>query len=167
MILTKNAILEEIKRGRIKIVPFNKKNIGPASIDLTLDNKFRLFKKRGEIILSEKTNYKLLSSKIIAKELILAPGDFALGITKERISLPANICGFLTGRSRFARLGLVVHSTASFVHPGINNKQVLEMHNLGKHTLKIPAGTKICQLILLRAEGKAKYEGIFKNQVNL
>ena len=167
MILTKDIILSEIKKGRIKIVPFNQKNIGPASIDLTLDNKFRIFKERRKITLSEKTDCKAFSKKVVSKELVLHPGDFALGITKEKISLPENICGFLTGRSRFARLGLVVHSTASFVHPGINNKQVLEMHNLGKHTLKIPAGTKICQLILLRAEGKAKYEGIFKNQVNL
>ncbi|MBW2979221.1 dCTP deaminase [Candidatus Woesearchaeota archaeon] len=167
MILTKDIILSEIKKGRIKIVPFNQKNIGPASIDLTLDNKFRIFKKERKTTLSEKTDCKAFSKKVVSKELVLHPGDFALGITREKISLPENICGFLTGRSRFARLGLVVHSTAAFVHPGINNKQVLEMQNLGKLILRIPAGTRICQLILARTEGKAKYIGKFKKQESI
>ena len=43
MILSKSKILEEIKNKRIKITPFKKNQLGPASIDLTLDNQFRIF----------------------------------------------------------------------------------------------------------------------------
>ena len=111
MILTRDIILKEIEEKKIKIEPLNKKNIGPASIDLTLSNEFRVFDIHKEVKLSERLDYSKYSRKVCLKELVLKPGDFALGITREKITLPLNVCGFLTGRSRFARLGLVVHST--------------------------------------------------------
>lgn len=36
MILTHDKILEEIKKGNIKIEPFNKTLVGAGSVDLTL-----------------------------------------------------------------------------------------------------------------------------------
>lgn len=87
-----------------------------------------------------------------------------MGITKERIKLGENICGWLEGRSRFARLGLLVHISAGFMQPGINNQQVLEIVNLGHRPLRLHAGTKICQFIFQTTKGKAKYEGKFKGQ---
>lgn len=165
MILTKEVILREIKKGRIKITPFKKANIGPASIDLTLDSKFRILKPEvEEIILDEKTDYKKYTKLITAGRIILKPGDFMLGITKETIRLPENICGWLGGRSRFARLGLLVHATASFVHPGISNRQVLEISNISPTNLVLKAGTRICQITLERTEGKARYGGKFAKQ---
>jgi dCTP deaminase len=164
MILTKNEILKEIKKGNIKIKPFNPKNIGPASIDLTLDNKFRIFGKGKKIVLNEKTDYKKIIKLKKLNQVVLEPGDFVLGITKEQIKLPDNLCGWLSGRTRFARLGLLVHITASFVQPGINNKQVLEIRNVSPSTLVVKAGTRVCQLIIERTEGKARYKGKFKKQ---
>jgi len=164
VVLTRNQILKEIKKGGIKIIPFGSKNIGPASIDLTLDNKFRIFGKGKKIILDEKTDYKKLTKFKTSNQIILNPGDFVIGITKEKISLPENMCGWLTGRSRFARLGLLVHITAAFVQPGIDNKQVLEMRNVSPNSLVVKAGTKVCQLVVERTEGKAKYKGRFSKQ---
>lgn len=165
MILTKEAILKEIKKRKIKITPFKKANIGPASVDLTLDSKFRILKPEvEEIVLDEKTDYKKLTKLVTADKITLRPGDFMLGITKETIKLPENICGWLGGRSRFARLGLLVHATASFVHPGISNRQVLEISNISPTNLILKAGTRICQITLERTEGKARYKGKFRKQ---
>ena len=164
MILTKNEILKEIKKGNIKIKPFNPNNIGPASIDLTLSDKFRVFEGNKKIVLSDKTDYKKLTKGKKLKELVLEPGEFAIGITKEQIKLPDNMCGWLGGRTRFARLGLIVHITAAFVQPGINNKQVLEIKNTSSNTLVLKPGGKFCQLIIERTEGKARYKGRFRKQ---
>ena len=163
MILTKDAILNEIKNKTVKVTPFKKENIGPASIDLTLDNKFRVMKD-GLITLSENVNYKDYSKLAKGHKVYLKPGHFVLGITKEKIKLPDYICGWLTGRTRFARLGLAVHVTASFVNPGVNNKQVLEIKNVGESEIILKPGLKICQLVLQRTEGKAKYKGKFQGQ---
>ena len=77
------------------------------------------------------------------------------------------MCGRLEGRSRYARIGLSVHITAGFVHPGVSNKQVLEIVNSGPYDLVLKPGLKICQLIIERAEGKAVYSGIYSEQKDL
>jgi len=163
MILAKNSILDEIKNKRIKISPFNIKNLGPASCDLTLDNNFRVYGGCKDFDVIEETDYKKFT-KLVKGPIKLKSGEFILGITKEKVTLADDICGWLTGRSRFARLGLQIHSTAAFLQPGINNKQVLEIYNLSPNTLKLKPGLKICQIIFERCEGKARYKGKFSSQ---
>jgi dCTP deaminase len=164
MILTKKEILKKIKRGKIKIEPLSLDAIGPASIDLTLDNKIRIFNKKGNTI-DEYIDFKKITKLIdISKGYTLKPGELILGITKEKITLPENISAWINSRSRFARIGLMSHITAPFIAPGINNKQVLEIYNAGPNKIKLIPGTKICQLVFEKCIGKSKYEGIFKNQ---
>jgi dCTP deaminase len=95
---------------------------------------------------------------------VLEPGCTIHGITRERIGLPPDLCGLLEGRSRFARLGLMIHVTSAFVQPGVSNRQVLEMSNVAGHPLQIHAGVRLCQIVLMRTEGEAVYRGRFANQ---
>jgi len=165
MILTKSVILDEIKKGRIKISPFDRSAVGAASVDLTLGDNIRVFKKTDNIRINETVNYKNFTSKIsIKKGYVLEPGELVLGITREKITLPDDICGWLQSRSRFARLGLIIHMTAPFMQPGINNHQVLEIFNAGPHDLVLKPGTRVCQFIFERCEGHAKYRGKFSAQ---
>lgn len=162
-VLTRNVILRKIKNKAIKIEPFDKNSVGPASIDLTLDNKIRVF--TSNKIIEEDINYEKITKVIdISKGYTLKPGELVLGITKEKITLPGNICGWLNSRSRYARIGLMSHITAPFIMPGISNKQVLEIYNAGKNKIKLIPGTKICQLVFQECKGSAFYEGKFKNQ---
>ena len=167
-ILTKDKILEEIKKGNIKIKPFKKENVGPASIDLTLGNTFRKFKAaRQPFTIKEETEIDKITEIITLKNkesLLVSPGETVLGITREKITLSPSICARLEGRSRFARMGLGVHITAGFIQPGISNQQVLEMTNLAPVPLLISPGLKLCQFVFERCEGEAKYEGKFKEQ---
>jgi dCTP deaminase len=82
----------------------------------------------------------------------------------EKITLPDNICAWIGGRSRFARIGLFVHITASFVQPGISNHQVLEMYNASPIPLAIYPGLRICQLVLEHTVGEGHYDGRFRHQ---
>jgi dCTP deaminase len=163
MILTKPEILKEIKRGKIKVEPFEESSVGPASVDLTLDNKLRVFQSKG--IIEEDIDYKKITKLInIDKGYILKPGELVLGITKEKISLPENICGWINSRSKYARIGLMSHITAPFIAPGVSNKQVLEIYNAGHSKIKLIPNTKICQIVFQQCKGKARYSGVFKNQ---
>ncbi len=166
MILSGDAIRKEIKAGRIKINPFSLDQIGPASIDLTLGEEFRTFI-RGKARVTEETEVSAYTKSVKQKTYVLAPGESVLGITRESITLPQDICGWLQGRSRFARLGLSVHVTASFIQPGVHNKQVFEITNVGPLTLELVAGERIGQLILERLEGKARYSGKFRDQMRV
>lgn len=121
----------------------------------------------GVIDITEKVDYKDVTEKIILKDdkpYILSPHQTCLAITKETITLAPHICGLLEGRSRFARLGLFVHITAGFMNPGISNKQVLEIYNASNNPLALYPGTKICQFVFMKLDGKAQYKGKFENQ---
>ena len=167
-ILTREEILKEIKAGNIKIEPFVSENLGPGSIDLCLGNDFLTFKKVHDIVdINEEINHEQVTEKRTIKDgerIVLMPSETILAITLEKITLAENICGWLEGRSRFARLGLLVHISASFIQPGINNKQCLEITNFSSMPLGLYPKTKICQFIFQKLEGRAKYTGRFANQ---
>jgi dCTP deaminase len=163
--LTRKEIIKEIKKGNIKIEPLIIENIGPGSVDLTLGNKFRIFRKMKKIYdVDNNADYNKITKLIKSDSIVIKPRDTVLGITREKITLAPNICGWLEGRSRFARLGLMVHISASFMQPGISNYQVLEISNMGRVPLRLHTGTKICQFIFQKTIGKAKYKGKFVNQ---
>lgn len=168
-ILTRKEILKEISQGSIEIEPFQEDQVGPGSVDLHLGREFRVFKKlRNACVVEESISVEVLTEHLEAEEsFTLMPGETVLGITHERIRLPGNICGWLEGRSRFARMGLVIHMTAGFVQPGINNRQVLEIGNLAPFPLVLKPGVRICQIILQRTEGEASYQGRFRGQNHL
>lgn len=166
MILGKKEIIKKIKNGDIKIEPFKRTQISGSSIYLTLDDEFRIFEDK-DIDTKSILNLDKISNKIKTKKLVLEPGDFVLGITKERIKLPEDICGWLEGRSRFARIGLSIHLTSNFLHPGTHNKQVLEIKNASGSRILLRAGVKICQLILEKVEGGVDYKGKYKFQTKL
>ena len=164
MILAKPEILAQIANGRIRIEPYDKNAIGPASIDLTLDDKLRIFDTDQHITQAD-IDYKTLASLVdINNGYLLAPGELVLGITKERITLPEDLCGWLNSRSRFARIGLMTHIAAPFLAPGISNKQILEIFNAGRNKIWLRAGMKICHVVLQECKGTAKYTGAWKDQ---
>jgi len=166
MILTHDEILKEIAAGHIQVDPYSPECVGPASIDLHLGNEFRVFRKVHDIVrVSLESNYEEITERIqVDDHLLLMPQETVLGITQEKITLAANLCGWLEGRSRFSRLGLLVHISASFMQPGIDNKQILEISNFSPMPLALYPGIAICQFIFQRTLGEAKYAGRFKNQ---
>jgi len=164
MILAKKVIEREIKSGNIKISPFSKKNLGPASYDLSVGNEFRVFNSFNK---KNQYNFIKLTRKIKTNSIVLKPNEFILGITNENIKLSDNLCAWLTGRSSFARLGLIIDTTAPFIQPGVNNKQVFELKNVSPNPIVIKKGMKIAQIIFQRMEGKAKYKGKYKKQKNI
>lgn len=165
MILTKQEIQKLISQKKIIISPFKNENLGPASYDITLDNQFRVFNHDIKLIDTKKsTDYKKYTKLIKSEKYILKPHEFILAISKEKIKMPENICGHITGRSTFARFGISVHITADFLQPGINNKQVLEIFNASSNEIILYAGTKIGQIVFEETKGSYKYNGKFKNQ---
>ncbi len=168
-VLIGKEIGKALKNKKIKIEPLDKSQIGPGSIDLTLGNDFRVFKKRSKIYhVKNDSLFQDITKNVHVKNgdsIVIKPGEMILGITKEKITLADNISGRLEGRSRFARFGLAVHVTAGFMHPGISNHQVLEIVNLGHAPLALYPGTRICQFIFEECDGHAKYQGRFVEQV--
>ena len=168
-VLTRDAILAEIEAGRLIVDPYSPDQVGPASIDLTLGDEIRVIQAgREPIPIVADVDYRdFTSHRRLDTPFVLDPGVTIHGITRERLTLAPDLCGFLEGRSRFARLGLMIHVTSAFVQPGVSNRQVLEISNVSGRALEIHAGTRLCQIVLFRTEGEAVYRGRFADQSEL
>ncbi len=176
MILTRNKILEAVHTGAIAIDPFDERALDAASYDMTLYPQIRVFiEGLSEIDLMDMAQDAHALMKItrvvhIPPEsyYLLKPGELVLGMTVEKLSLAPNIAGSLEGRSRFARMGLMVHVTASFLQPGIKKtRQVFEIFNASRNAIKLRSGVRIAQVVFERCEGMATYTGVFANQRKL
>ena len=167
-ILIGAEIEKALENGSIRIEPFDRSQLGAGSIDLTLGNDFRVFKKRSKVYhVTNDSRFEDITTSIHVDDgsfVVIKPGEMVLGITREKITLADNISGRLEGRSRFARFGLAVHVTAGFMHPGISNHQVLEIVNLGHAPLALNPGTRICQCVFEKCDGHARYGGRFADQ---
>ncbi len=166
-VLTRDVILSEIERGRLRIEPLDPCQIGAASIDLHLGNELRVMttQRNGPVRVTDDEESSLETEVIAFTEpYVLQPGRTVHGVTRERLVFPPDICAWIEGRSRIARFGLTVHVSSGFVQPGVANHQVLELSNLSGVPLQIEPGTRICQIVLQRTEGEAVYQGKFAQQ---
>jgi len=167
--LGREEILKLLANGSVKIEPFNIEQLGPASIDLHLGNTFRVFEKTRDIFhIRENADYRSITRTVTVEDgnyFLTMPNELVQGITRENITLPASLSARIEGRSRFARLGLLVHLSSGFIQPGSTGKVVLEILNVSPFPLALHPGTAICQIIIEEATGAAPYRGTFAGQI--
>ena len=149
MVLSDRTIKEELTRGGIVIAPFFEDDLQPASVDLHLDSRLRVFRNYSEPYvdlgkdLPELTEIEEIGPD---RPFILHPGEFVLGNTVERIELDASIVARLEGKSSLGRIGLLIHSTAGFVDPGWRGTLTLELSNVSRLPLTLYRGMPIGQI---------------------
>lgn len=83
----------------------------------------------------------------VGGEIVLHPGQFLLGTTVEYVRLPGDLAAYVTGRSSWGRLGLVI-ATAVAVHAGFAGCITLELANEGAVPIILRPGMRICQLLV-------------------
>lgn len=148
MILSDRDIREFIRLGKIRFEPeISGDQIGPGSVDLTLSNRFWRLRDDVEIIDLAEMAFDDVVEEVIADELVIPPHGLVIGMTRERIYVDEDVCGWIEGRSRYARMGLAIHSASGFIHPGSHNHQILEISNLTPRPMKLRAGMRIVQVV--------------------
>lgn len=154
--MSNREILQAMERGEIVIEPFSAEEmLGPCSVDLHLLDEFRVFEV-GRVI-DPKEDYK--SSQVTelintnGEPFIIAPGQFILASTVERITLSKSIAATLEGKSSIARLGIIVHA-AGLVNAGTGlmkpSRLTLEVSCQNNSPIKLYPGMKIVQIIFHR-----------------
>jgi len=98
---------------------------------------------------------KLQSRTIIplGHHFVLHPNQFALGGTIEYLKLPADLNGYLIGKSSWGRLGLIV-ATAVGIHPNFRGIITLELRNMGEVPFYLYPGLRIAQIFFHTVEGE-------------
>jgi dCTP deaminase len=153
MILSDVDIRKEIESGRIVIDPFDPAAIQPSSVDLHVDDRFRVFANSRYPYIDVKKEMPDLTEIVEVAEpepFILHPGEFVLGSTLERVALPDDMVARLEGKSSLGRLGLLIHSTAGYVDPGWDGYLTLELSNVANLPITIYPGMKIGQISFFR-----------------
>ncbi len=140
--------------------------VSGLTVDIRLGNKFRVFQDHQAPFIDlsgPKAEVQAQLDSVMSDEIVLQkdqafflhPGELALAITYESVTLPPNIVGWLDGRSSLARLGLMVHVTAHRIDPGWHGNIVLEFYNSGKLPLALRPMMKIGALSFETLSGPA------------
>lgn len=153
MILSDQDIFAQVDANAIQIESERddwRDQIHASSMDLRLGKLFKVYNHQEIALLDPKNmNQKNLTTSYQRDEntpFIVHPGDFVLGVTAEKISLPNDIVARVEGRSSLGRLGIVVHSTAGFVDAGFTGTITLEISNLNTVPVALYPGMRVCQL---------------------
>lgn len=140
-------IKECIKKGTIKINPFDEKNLGPNSYDVRLDNTLCIYEDEE---LDMKKENKVRSIIIPESGILLLPNKLYLGRTVEYTETNSYV-PMIEGRSSIGRLGVNIHVTAGFGDIGFSGYWTLEISCI--QPVVIYSNVKIGQLYFHEIEG--------------
>lgn len=171
-ILVDFEIRAAITDGKLVIEPYEDALVQPNSYDVRLDNRFS-WHESGDAVIDPYDSSSILEGLVSVTDdnFVLKPGQFVLGATEERFSLPSDIVGQLTGKSSLARLGVMVHVTAGFIDAGFSDPPAqitLEIVNVGSRPVRLHAGMSIAQMVFTQTseclvpynqKANAKYNG--------
>jgi len=93
-VLSDRTIREQLSAGRIIVEPLDENAIQPASIDLRLDDTFRIFKVTTRPYVDVREPVDDLTELVAINRdqpFILQPGAFCLATTLETITLPGDL----------------------------------------------------------------------------
>src|SRR3954464_2337647 len=158
MILSDKRILEEIEKGSIRIVPYNRECLGSNSYDVHLGKWLATYR---DHILDAKKHNEIEYFEIPEDGFVLYPHVFYLGTTMEYTETHAHV-PFLEGKSSTGRLGIDIHATAGKGDVGFCNTWTLEISCA--QPVRIYAGMPIGQLIYFSVEGNI--ETLYNTKAN-
>lgn len=163
MILSDRELRARLQAGDLQVGPLSdiELQLQPASIDLRLADEFIVYKPAQLTCLDPQRPETLTAATeklAIApgEAFILHPGEFALGSTVERVTIPADLVARVDGRSSVGRLAVVVHATAGFIDPGFAGQITLELSNLGRVPVRLYPGMRIAQIVLYQLTSPAE-----------
>jgi dCTP deaminase len=160
VVLSDRDLLAAIATGQLGLDPFDKQLLQPASIDVRLDHRFRVFNNHRYQAIDPKLPMEDLTELVeveVDTPFILHPREFVLAATAERVTLGDGVVARLEGKSSLGRLGLVIHSTAGFIDPGFDGHVTLELSNLATLPIKLYPGMPIGQLSVFALKSGAEH----------
>lgn len=171
MLKSDRWILEQCEKNNL-LVPFEKESIkhtedgslhvshGPSSYgyDIRLDTKFKIFSNSnqfGEAGIVDPVNFD--DRNFIEHEVendgdyvIVPPGSFVLGVSKERFNMPRNVTALVMNKSTYARCGLNCFTTV--IEAGWQGYLVLEFSNNTPLPIKLYANQGVAQILFFESD---------------
>lgn len=135
------------------ILPYTAKQLNPNSYDVTLQDIIIVYERVssrnvvGYVDGEDHTLHGVYTKRVkIDGYYMLQPGQFVLGATVEKISLPDNMMARFDGKSSLGRLGLCTHVTAGFIDAGFIGTITVELKNENSFPILLKPGMRIGQV---------------------
>ena len=170
MFLSDKDIKAGVESGIITLTPFTEKQLQPASYDIRLSNTFIVNEPHtASFIDIERGVFPKTQTVEIAdgQEFVLHPGVSILGYSKEKFGSDEFLIE-VNGKSSLARIGLIVHNSASIVNPGHFLNIALELCNLNNVPIILRPHMLIAQLTFttLSSHTKRSYKTVGRYHLN-
>ncbi len=163
MILTGEEIKKLISLGRLKIDPLYPDTVRENGLDLRIGGEYAIYAyERAVVRPCELEDARHLFRVVKADEVVIPPRSFVLLATEEYVKMPEDVVGLANLRSTLARYGLVIPPTV--VDAGFEGNITIEVVNMSPNTIVLKRGVRFLHLILVKAEGRAAYDGTYQGQ---
>lgn len=134
--------------------------VNPNSLDLTIGNKYKRPVKHPAPVTygfegpndRERYEFEYWVDEQDERYITLEPDQSVLACTREYITMPENLCGQLFTKSSLGRM-FINHMMAGVIDAGFHGKLTLELRNDGPHKVRIPVGSRVVQIYLMRLDG--------------
>lgn len=158
-VISGRQIKQFITQGKLRIEPFNDKQLQPASYDLKLGTK---------ILASPTGPEKLGRVVVLSKDkpsFSIEPGQMIGVISYEKLNLSLGIIGRFGIRSSFARKGINAFGGLQ-LDPGFNGRLIMNLLNVGPESvaLKLDDLLFTVEFELLDEEAENPYSGPYQEQ---
>ena len=174
-VLGREAILRALNEARLDrrliVTPLlSETQIGEVSVDLRLGTEFVTTRRANipavEPLKKDEAEVQTLKWQELflvprGKKLVLHPGELILGGSFEYVRLPPDLGAYVTSRSSWGRLGLVI-ATATAIAPGYRGIITLELTNVGNAPLVLSPGVRIAQMLFHHIGEDVVYRGRYR-----
>jgi dCTP deaminase len=159
MLLSDVDLEAHLKRGDLVVDPLVPGAVQPASVEVHLNDRFRIFDTSAYAFIDPEVEQPGLTTMVRVppgERFMLQPGQFVLAATQEIIGVSGAISVRLEGKSSLGRLGLLVHATAGWIDPGFEGNITLELSNINDRPIALRPGRAIGQLCVFPLSSPAR-----------
>jgi len=154
--LSKEEILKRIEKEKL-LENLREENIQGAGVDLEIDELYRI---ASSSFLGKKERRLPKLEKV--DSFVLAPREYYLCVTREKVNMPLDLVAFIFPRSTLFRCG--VSLMTAVVDPGYTGKLTMGMKNETCYEFKLERHARIAQIVFCLVKGRTigyrgKYQG--------
>ena len=141
------------------IKPFAEKQVRNGNIsyglssygyDMRLSDEFKIFSQLPNTLLDPKNIPPETFAELKNETCLILPGTFVLGRSVEYFKIPRNVLTICTGKSTYARCGVIVNVTP--FEPEWEGYVTISISNTGPNPVKLYAGEGIAQVIFFESD---------------
>lgn len=157
MILGREEILKLVKEKKL-IEAFDEGCLEGAGYDLRVA---RFYNASGDSYLGKDKRVMPGIAEIPSEILRMAPGDYVLMETVEKVNMPENLIARVLNRSSLFRCGASTFN--ALVDPGYQGTLTFGLRNISNNNFTIQKGARVAQIVFEEIKGGTKlYDGKYQ-----